>query len=88
MTFRGYMMCEKCWNIIKLKEGDSPDDFDKCEFCGGQLKYTHERGQSDFFIRLLNRITRPKKESKKIICPNCGTKNLNYAKYCEKCGYK
>lgn len=35
---RGYLVCSKCGGSYKLKEGESPDDFDSCE-CGGKLKF-------------------------------------------------
>lgn len=34
----GYMVCEECGKYYKLKSGESPFDFEKCE-CGGTLKY-------------------------------------------------
>lgn len=35
----GYLICDKCGGQYELKDGESPDDFDKCE-CGGKLNYS------------------------------------------------
>lgn len=32
------MVCEKCGGYYELNEGESPEDFDRCQ-CGGKLKY-------------------------------------------------
>lgn len=29
----GYLVCERCGGCYKLKPGESPEDFEKCE-CG------------------------------------------------------
>jgi hypothetical protein len=34
----GYLVCDKCNGYYRLKEGESPDDFSKCQ-CGGELRY-------------------------------------------------
>lgn len=34
-----YVTCEKCGGYYELADGESPDDFEKCQ-CGGKLKYT------------------------------------------------
>ena len=34
----GYLECEKCGGYYELQEGESPDDFEKCQ-CGGNLNY-------------------------------------------------
>jgi len=34
----GYLKCTECGDKYKLKEGESPEDFDICH-CGGQLEY-------------------------------------------------
>lgn len=34
-----YVICEKCGGYYELQEGESPDDFDRCQ-CGGNLKYS------------------------------------------------
>jgi|GEM_PF-2248687 hypothetical protein len=35
---KGYLVCESCGGYYKLKKGESPDDFSKCQ-CGGELRY-------------------------------------------------
>lgn len=37
-----YLTCEKCNGFYELHEGESPDDFDRCQ-CGGNLKYSENR---------------------------------------------
>ena len=36
---KGYLLCEKCGGYYELHEGESPEDFEKCE-CGGKLRYS------------------------------------------------
>jgi uncharacterized membrane protein len=33
-----YLVCERCGGYYKLKEGESPEDFESCQ-CGGDLRY-------------------------------------------------
>ena len=37
----GYLVCESCGGYYKLEEGESPDDFSKCQ-CGGELEFREE----------------------------------------------
>jgi len=41
---RGYLICNTCLGYYKLKENESPEDFNKCE-CGGSLKYAENIDQ-------------------------------------------
>ncbi len=60
----GYLVCEDCNGFYKLKKGESPADFEKCE-CGGQLKHT----------KTLNNEPNKKEPSpKNVFSPNCGKK--------------
>jgi hypothetical protein len=34
-----YLICERCGGYYELNEGESPDDFDRCQ-CGGKLRYS------------------------------------------------
>lgn len=34
----GYLVCRKCGGYYELQEGESPEDFEKCE-CGGVIEY-------------------------------------------------
>ena len=36
----GYVVCDCCYGIYELEEGESPEDFDKCQ-CGGNLTHIH-----------------------------------------------
>lgn len=40
-----YVICEKCSGYYELKEGESPEDFDRCQ-CGGNLIYTENLKES------------------------------------------
>ncbi|NYB51578.1 MAG: DUF2927 domain-containing protein [Methanobacteriaceae archaeon] len=42
-----YLICEKCGGYYKLKEGESPHDFDDQCQCGGHLKYKESLGEYD-----------------------------------------
>lgn len=35
----GFLICDKCEGYYELKNGERPEDFDRCE-CGGKLEYT------------------------------------------------
>lgn len=35
----GFLICSKCKGYYKLREGESPEDFESCQ-CGGKLKYS------------------------------------------------
>ena len=37
----GYLVCDKCGGSYELQEGESPDDYGKCE-CGGNLNYSEK----------------------------------------------
>lgn len=39
---QGYMICKKCSGYYKLKLGEYPEDFEKCQ-CGGELHYKTEK---------------------------------------------
>jgi len=43
----GYLICDKCGNYYELREGESPDDYDKACDCGGNLIYIHNMEQPD-----------------------------------------
>jgi hypothetical protein len=45
----GYLVCESCKGYYQLKDGESPEDFEKCE-CGGSLDYY--KTLKDFKIEL------------------------------------
>ncbi len=38
----GYLICKKCDGYYELKDGESPEEFDKCQ-CGGELRYVETR---------------------------------------------
>lgn len=40
----GYLICEKCKGYYELREGEHPEDFDRCQ-CGGKLKYVDKLEQ-------------------------------------------
>ncbi len=40
----GYLVCSYCRGYYELQEGESPDDFDRCE-CGSPLEYYESREQ-------------------------------------------
>jgi len=71
----GYLVCNKCGGTYELQEGESADDFDKCE-CGGKLNYKES---------IVSTPVSPK-EKDIINCPKCGHKNLNNVKFCGSCG--
>lgn len=74
-----YLICEKCGGYYKLKEGESPEDFESCE-CGGNLKYI-QNFNSHFYDEMdpLNELN---------ICPNCGAQNLQGQNFCKSCKSK
>mgnify|MGYP000926507331 CR=1 FL=1 len=37
-NIKGYLICERCGGYYPIKEGESPEDFEKCQ-CGGELHY-------------------------------------------------
>lgn len=37
----GYLICEKCKGYYELQQGESPEDFDRCQ-CGGDLDYVED----------------------------------------------
>ena len=68
----GYVICEKCGGYYKLEEGESPEDFDRCQ-CGGNLSYVKS-------------IQKTKKKEKKYIkCTICGHKQEK-GLVCSRCG--
>lgn len=71
----GYLVCNKCGGTYELQEGESADDFDKCE-CGGKLNYKES---------IVSTPVSPK-EKNIINCPKCGHENLNNVKFCGSCG--
>lgn len=73
----GYLICDTCRGYYELQEGESPEDFlSKCD-CGGKLIY------SKSLEGIVEDVNNPKNI---ITCPNCGTKNPDYAKFCQECG--
>ena len=71
-----YLFCEKCGGYYKLKEGQSPDDFEFCE-CGGDLKYVQDFNMHfDEEMDPLNELT---------TCPNCGVEISAGEKLCKSC---
>lgn len=73
-----YIICEKCGKGYKLKEGESPDDFDLCE-CGGKFRYVQNFGAHfDEELDPINEFN---------ICPDCG-KIIEEAELCKECGFK
>ena len=70
------LVCEKCRGYYKLKEGESPEDFESCQ-CGGKLRYIQNfNSHFDEEMDPLNEIN---------ICPSCGTENLANEKFCKSC---
>jgi hypothetical protein len=47
----GYLVCSYCRGYYELQEGESPDDFDRCE-CGSTLEFYQSRSQ--FISRIHN----------------------------------
>ena len=37
----GYLKCEECAGYYQLKEGENPEDYDRCQ-CGGNLEYVEQ----------------------------------------------
>ncbi len=73
----GYLVCNKCGGHYELQEGESPDDFEKCQ-CGGSLKYV-----PDLYNPV---IDKPDHVNEGNFCTNCGTEIKENAKFCTKCG--
>ncbi|OPX59821.1 MAG: hypothetical protein A4E25_00867 [Methanobacterium sp. PtaB.Bin024] len=67
----GYVVCDVCYGIYELEEGESPEDFvnSQCQ-CGGNLTY----------IQDIDELEGLKKN-----CPICGQVNPYHVKKCEKC---
>lgn len=65
----GYVVCDICGGHYKLKSGESPEDFNKCQ-CGGNLA----------FIKNLNELDNLEK-----ICPICGSPNPYGIERCIEC---
>ena len=71
-----HLVCEKCGGYYELKDGESPEDFEKCQ-CGGELRYIQNfDSHFDEEMDPLNEIN---------ICPSCGTENLANEKFCKSC---
>jgi hypothetical protein len=83
----GYLKCEMCWGYYKLRQGESPEDFEKCQ-CGGNLKYFEN------YVELLSDKSTAIESNKaqsgvdnlkygnKIFCLNFGIPNPLKANYC------
>lgn len=72
-----YLICDKCGKIYKLKEGESPDDFE-CECGGNAPKYVQNFGSHfDEELDPLNELN---------ICPDCG--KILEKEFCKECGFK
>lgn len=71
--FMGYLVCDSCGGYYELQQGESEDDFDKCQ-CGGQLSLK-DRISNDSEI----------KEEPSLICPHCFEKYASGI-FCAKCG--
>ena len=79
----GYLQCEECGNIYKLKNNESPDDFsDKCN-CGGKFIYTPNPNQVKETKNSLLEGDEPIKT-----CPHCNLDNNPQAQFCKKCAKK
>lgn len=78
----GYLICKDCNGYYKLQEGESPDDFDKCN-CGGELIYTESI--DELFDES---VETPSDSAKTVVCPSCGKENLVKNKFCTNCGQK
>lgn len=37
----GYLICDRCDGYYELRDGERPEDFDRCQ-CGGKLEYAEE----------------------------------------------
>lgn len=73
----GYLICKKCKSYYELKPGENPEDFiNKCD-CGGELKYSENID-----------VVSPNWQQAPVhlVCPKCGTKNIESAVFCEECG--
>ncbi len=90
----GYLTCENCGGYYHLKDGESSEDFDKCE-CGGTLKKSENLENKDNLNKIntgniYNSVINRKSVSnfsKSTFCPNCGSQNRNEAEFCKNCGY-
>lgn len=91
-----YLKCDKCGSYYELKEGESIDDFDGCE-CGGNYIKVNSLEDSKPNIKgvsneeIKKRLAAKRKgldikEYEDNFCRYCGTKNLENAKFCVKCG--
>jgi hypothetical protein len=38
---KGYLVCNKCGGYYQLQQGESPEDFEKCQ-CGGDLRFSKQ----------------------------------------------
>lgn len=72
----GYLICKKCGGFYELEEGESPEDFSKCE-CGGNLEYSDELDPSGNSSETKDSLT----------CSSCGAELDEGTKFCGKCGY-
>ncbi|HTX61345.1 MAG TPA: hypothetical protein VMC48_03485, partial [Methanobacterium sp.] len=51
----GYLICDKCDGYYELKEGENPEDFERCH-CGGHLRYVDELEKLGFRDRLISNV--------------------------------
>ena len=75
----GYLVCETCKGYYKLKNGESIDDFERCQ-CGGKFKSIKNLDE------LKSIMDNQANFDEKSICLNCGTENLKNVKFCGLCG--
>lgn len=68
-----YIGCDRCGGYYKLEEGESLDDFERCQ-CGGNLSYVElSRGvENKHENRIRCQICGHVQEKRNVVCSKCG----------------
>ena len=85
----GYLFCTKCEGEFELNPGENSKNFiDKCDECGGKLKYLNNNLDSESNSSENNTSTSQIVKIGNNYCPNCGYNKSPNAEFCKNCGVK
>ena len=83
-----YVICGKCGGYYKLQEGESFEDFDKCQ-CGGNLSYakyipkTRKKPKNNIKCRICGH-----EQERTLVCSKCGSKIRPNTNHWNRTGYR